>query len=298
MGKVLLLAVWLAMQIAPPMPGQQAGAASNSANDPTQQRKSDKKATKPPLSLPALQPGDPSPQRQGVAAKNEEQSVKLTGIPPISIVEKQKTPLDYIFDWGPWGFNLLLVIVGAVGVWLARRTLRAIDRQANLMKRQADLMDAQVSVMQVPYKQWIEFDNWITGYGDPAGGLRISVDIMNPTDFPMTIKEGCVQFKFRNGGVSKYHIAIGSLLSPKKRHTLDIRIPVCDEDVHEMRNGMLPIPTHGLFLYWGPLGEGVVTKQTLVGQINCGKYGTNFIAVTQTTEQQTKDQEEENRKAN
>jgi len=70
--------------------------------------------------------------------ENADQRVKLTDIPPISIVKTPKDWLDHVFDWGPWVFNFLLVIVGGIAGYFAWQTLGAIHRQADLMKEQLD----------------------------------------------------------------------------------------------------------------------------------------------------------------
>jgi hypothetical protein len=134
----IVLFVGLMMQIALPMPGQEPGAATNGSDKATQMRKGDRNATNPPATLPPIQPDDSGNKGQSITSQDKEQAVKLTNIPPITIVEKDKTWKDRLFDWGPWVFNLLLVIVGAVGVWLARRTLGTMDRQADSLRQQVE----------------------------------------------------------------------------------------------------------------------------------------------------------------
>jgi hypothetical protein len=89
------------------------------------------------VGIPKTPPKDQLDARR-VAPDNAEQHVKLTDVPPISIVKTPKDWLDHIFDWGPWVSNFLLVVVGAVGGGFAWQTLRAINRQAELMKDQLD----------------------------------------------------------------------------------------------------------------------------------------------------------------
>jgi hypothetical protein len=69
----------------------------------------------------------------GIKADDSEHRVKLTGLPPITLTYKPKTAREYLFDWGPWVFSLLLVIIGAVGLCAAYKTLKAIESQANHM---------------------------------------------------------------------------------------------------------------------------------------------------------------------
>jgi hypothetical protein len=51
-------------------------------------------------------------------------------------------------DWGLWGFNGLLVIVGALQLYLLFGTLRAIQRQAEIMEEQAKAAKANASAAE------------------------------------------------------------------------------------------------------------------------------------------------------
>ena len=142
MRKLLAVLAIVVAQVVPPMPGQQTGTSRNGSDKSAQQRQGDKSATNPPAMVPALKPVESGGNSRGIAREDKEQSVNLTNVPPITIVEKEKTWKDRLFDWGPWVFNFLLVIVGAIGVWLARRTLGEIERQANLLNQQVE--DARI----------------------------------------------------------------------------------------------------------------------------------------------------------
>jgi hypothetical protein len=81
-----------------------------------------------------------------MAPENKEQGetvARITAMPPVTIADKSKSLWDRVFDWGPWIFAAILVIVGIVGVRYAKHTLDAIKRQANTMEQQAT--DAQIS---------------------------------------------------------------------------------------------------------------------------------------------------------
>jgi hypothetical protein len=145
-GLVVIASVALAMQSVPPLTGQTAGDRTDKSGK-NAQTKND--ATAQSI---AVQPTAISPTTDGnlgqVAKQDENKSETLTrirGLPPVSIADKSKAFLDYLFDWGPWCFSLFLVVVGIIGVIFARRTLNAIEDQATRMKEQVDRMDTQAS---------------------------------------------------------------------------------------------------------------------------------------------------------
>ena len=100
------------------------------------------------------QPDPPDPNTQKIGSENAEQSIKLTSLPPVTITEKQKTFWDHLYDWGPWVFTGLLVVVGFLQVatmawqaWLLKGTLAEIHKQANWMETQAARMSRQIDLM-------------------------------------------------------------------------------------------------------------------------------------------------------
>jgi hypothetical protein len=155
MWKVLVMLA-LAMQIVPAMPGQQAGATGQSANSASKKTNDEKDESSVSIAVkPADKTTNPKQIGQPVAAENKEQSIKLTGMPPIVIADKNKTWKDLIFDWGPWAFALCLLIVGITQtcamIWqarLLRGTLGKIEYQARLMERQTAVMEGQAKAVQ------------------------------------------------------------------------------------------------------------------------------------------------------
>jgi hypothetical protein len=282
MLRALAMLLGLMMQVSPPVPGQHSGAASNASDKRAQQHQGEEKTTGPAVSLPTPQLRDTSNGAQGVTSEDKEQSVKLTGIPPITIAGKQKTWLDHVFDWGPWVFSLSLVFVGIVGVRLAGRTLRTLDRQAELMKTQAAVMESQTALMQIQYRQWLVLADWTvdpTPKGDPVKKLRIRANLVNQTEFPMTISHGKIIFGDAFGdpnttSQSPWEIASGSFLPPGTRQPIDVTIHLDQQDALEYTNGTFRIHVRGKFYHVDPLGDTLTTS--LMGVLACGRWGTQY----------------------
>jgi len=139
--KALALTMLLAVvQTAPPIPRKTAdNPAQASANI---QNKSAADQTKP---LPSPSPvktdsNGPSKSDSGEQhSKNDRDTVIVRQLPPVTINTARR---DWA-DWGTWGFNLLLVAVGAFQVTLLCWTLRVIRVQAMEMKRQRGWMQRQ-----------------------------------------------------------------------------------------------------------------------------------------------------------
>ena len=116
--------------------------------------------------------------------------IQITQLPAISLAETPKTIGDRIFDWGPWVFNFLLVVVGSLQAVYVIKTLIAIERQALLMERQANI---QVASLQ----PWLRLGrSTCSSQSLPVqfGGVRESVyltlsyEIVNPTSTPVRLQ--------------------------------------------------------------------------------------------------------------
>lgn len=134
-----LAIVGLLLTAVPPMPGQAIKAAAQGGDKSQNQSQSKQAATAPgPMFVGnPVQPGSAKPDGQSIAGEDKEHSVKLTGLPPVTLTDKPKTFWDHVLDWGPWVFNFGLVVVGILQVVLLKRTWKTIERQANIMDTQA-----------------------------------------------------------------------------------------------------------------------------------------------------------------
>jgi hypothetical protein len=195
--RLTILAVLLTTMC--PMPGQAVKDATQGSDKGEAHGEDNQVSTpkSPPLAGKAIQPATSKPDGGPIAGDDKEHSVKLTSLPPVTLTDKSKTVGDHILDWGPWIFNLGLVIVGALQVVLLIRTRDQIKRQAEIMDtsaadaketgkhtetlamqavRQSDLTQRQFDLANRP---WIAIDDVMV-----SSGLTFRAD-------------GCVEVHFR-----------------------------------------------------------------------------------------------------
>ncbi len=150
--------------------------------------------------------------------------------------------------------NLLLVGVGIYGIRIAIRTLRSIEKQANLMQAQFD--------------QWVVLTKWRTWNQPRNNVLRITVDLINPTDFPITLSEGYL--KFSKGGVpyAKYILGEKTFLSPKlpKPIELDITLTDAEQAAYSVR-----FMVEGVFSHFHRISRKPIT-QRVEGSLDCSPW--------------------------
>jgi hypothetical protein len=158
---VVLAIVQTTPKIPRKTPDQPAGGSSNVKNQPQSEQKSAQNS--------AVTPDNSSPQREQLSASNAQSTVSVSKLPPVSVA---KDTWDYLYI----AFTSVLIPIGAFGVCAAYKTLKAIEKQANLMQSQFD--------------QWVVLTDWKTWAHPRNNILRITVKLINPTGFPITLSDG------------------------------------------------------------------------------------------------------------
>jgi hypothetical protein len=219
-----------------------------------------------PVQIPA--PTPPTDANRGqITPKDTEYSVKLTGVPVVTIADKNRGFIDYVFDWGPWFFSFILVGVGVVGVIVAHRTRLAIERQATLMGTQAELMDRQTDLLEAQYYQWVELTNIRTIFEseDASRKLTIKIDVLNPTNCPMTLTKTFIRLgKIRSATQGAVFLA------PHDFYTTEDFAALDEKQWTKLLDGNLLLEAEGDFSHFGPLGKKVTTEQSFRGMLHCG----------------------------
>ncbi len=189
------------------------------------------------------------------------------------------------------------VVVTAAYTVLALLQWLAIRRQANLLERQiteaADsskvsantatntlsAMQRQVDLMEAPYSQWLvlkltsveahETEQWRK--------LNVSMRLVNPTSYPVKLKEGTVSFDFSPHPYShRLEVGDDTFLPPDSPLYVDVALDLnTSQYAHYAGGGRLRIRILVDFLYEGVLKR--VTSQRGDGWLECGSNLTPSI---------------------
>jgi len=181
-------------------------------------------------------------------------------------------------------FTGLLVWVGWRGVNAALRTLKNIEKQADLMA--------------IPFRSWIALENWKAEYVPDQSPpyistLRIQVEMVNKTNSPLTITEGSIKFKIAGGsGHTRYEIGEGFFLPPRSPHIIKASVLIAEGNAGIFTQGRFLCPIEGHVSHYGALGEANITTQKFSGFLDCGEgreatfhYETHLNPETQQEEQ-------------
>lgn len=139
---IIVLTVLLAiMQTSSPVPRKTA----NSTDGAAQNVKKDANNNQGPAEIPptAVNHVTPEPEKtpsSSPSSKDAEQSISVSKLPAVSVDR------DWA-DWVLWGFNGLLVIAGFLGIRVAYKTLKTIERQARSTHHQAVQVRKQTHIL-------------------------------------------------------------------------------------------------------------------------------------------------------
>jgi hypothetical protein len=122
-------------------------------------------------------------------------------------------------------------------------------------RRQSGILEIQAKLMQAQFDQWIELINWRC-VGKPQNKkLRIMVDLINPTKFPITLTGNLTV-----GG--EEWLADNEFLPPETPRPIEFKIPIGDDqwDVHP------PVIAH--FIYPDRITKTPI-RWDLAGTLDC-----------------------------
>jgi hypothetical protein len=187
---------------------------------------------------------------------------------PQVVVDVIKMPIRDRFDWITWGGGILLTIVGIGGIIVAVCTLKKIERQTKAT-------EDSIRLQEIAYYQWVEIVNWTSSLNARSSTpqLDISVEVINSTDFPITLNHVEVSF-IAKPRKTVYVPTRDRFLPPKTPLKLSVTIDISEESrVNFMNNAF------GMLIAGNISFEGVLrrpTSQNVEGVLICGPRETRF----------------------
>lgn len=142
----MLAAVLASLGSPPPIPGQASHRGDQPAQNPEKQTESVKNPAKPTITLVEKNcdseqfKNDPDCKK----AENDESTVVVSKLPSANVTIQRNADRD-TFDWIAYWGGILLVMVGIVGVLIGVWTLKAVRKQADLLKTHATHLEGLVS---------------------------------------------------------------------------------------------------------------------------------------------------------
>ena len=201
------------------------------------------------------------------------------------------TPAKDHYDKAAVWVNVVLGVVGTIGVMIGVCTLVLIKRQAGEMRlqrvvmedtltainRQADMMDQQIGISKAGMRQWIELGEWksMLPVGSRENIIEISFQISNPTNLLLTTEFG--QISFTNPHMTVIFIYRSAPLGPDNPQKVKLNIPLTEERTSTLFvRQSIGFSVSGFVTYRNAFEERVT--QCFDGIISCSQRETTFEA--------------------
>jgi hypothetical protein len=173
---------------------------------------------------------------------------------------QNKPPNGYVSpEWA-------LVIVGII-------TFFVIGWQSLETRKAASAGQDSIKLQETAYKQWLELRDWNVVISEDEKWLNVTVYLINPTDFPVTLS--LVKITLDIGqGVEAYLICKGRSLPPKEPVKMTVSGALSDIAKPNYFEGRLGIIVEGSLKFMSILER--PESQDFKGMLSCGPNKTTF----------------------
>jgi hypothetical protein len=173
--------------------------------------------------------------------------VVAPGISNQATSDHQQDPKDRAQGW-----HKLVTWPEGITAWLVMLTFGAIVWQAWETRKAAEAARDGIRLQETAYSQWVAFSNWSVEFREERHQLRIRVEIVNQTAFPLTLNRASITFGDRPNTVT---VTLGEdfFLAPQLPYLVDVDLHVYNDEVRAFDGGYFGIMVTGTITHTGAL---------------------------------------------
>jgi hypothetical protein len=171
-----------------------------------------------------------------------------------------------------------------VTAWALLLTLFVLAWQSNTATRAARAAEASIRLQEIGMEQWVVLNNWraevipnsglLYTDGSNRNQLRVRVDIVNPSNFPLTLTKAVIVFHLPIDTPSFFEAPRDHFLPPNAPYTVDVPLTISAQFAERFNDHLAAVRIEGQFTHFGPLKREAV--QDMSGALICGKSGSRF----------------------
>lgn len=164
--------------------------------------------------------------------------------------------------------------------WLvvaAFATLGVVCWQAIATANATKAMRKSVELEEIALQQWVDLVNWRSNFvldSENVAAIKVRVDVVNPTNFPFTIKNASITF---DNGLT-YYFREDFFLTPKNPYTVAVTIRITESQYGQYLENGLRITVKGNIPLAGSLRK--LQPQPFLGTLVCRRDETRFESQT------------------
>jgi hypothetical protein len=152
-------------------------------------------------------------------------------------------------------------------------TLFAIVWQSCLTRRAAVAAEDSIKLQEMAYKQWLELKDWKVVVSEDEKSLNVSVNLINPTNFPVALSLIKITLEFGQG-VERHLIRKGRDLLPRDPVKMTADGPLSDLARPHYFESSIGILVRGKLEFVSVLKR--PESQEILGMLSCGSSKTDF----------------------
>ena len=145
-------------------------------------------------------------------------------------------------------------------------TLAVVTWQSIATARATKAMQKSVELQEATLQQWVDVVNWKTYlilFERQRPGLKIKVDVVNPTDFPLIMKDARIVFDNR----VTFFFRDDCFLTPKNPYTVEVSLEMAKGQYDSFQGNGLSIRVEGILPHIGSLRK--LQPQAFCGTLMC-----------------------------
>jgi hypothetical protein len=152
----------------------------------------------------------------------------------------------------PQGWRKFATWPEGITAWLVMLTFGAIVWQAWETRKAAEAARDGIRLQATAYSQWVALSNWSVEFREERRQLRIRVEIVNQTAFPLTLNRASITFGDRPNTVT---VTLGEdfFLAPQSPYLVDVDLHVHDDELRAFDSGYFGIMVTGNMTHTGVL---------------------------------------------
>jgi hypothetical protein len=160
--------------------------------------------------------------------------------------------------------NLALVAVGIGGIVVAVCTMKKIERQTKAAQD-------SITLQETAFSQWVELMDWSSEISGDARNLTVRVDLVNSTNFPLTLRSVCITLQLET---EAHLICKDRVLPPNEPVRMSVAIALTELQIATFRGDGIGIFVKGGIEFTSILKRSAA--QNFQGLLLCDTKGTVF----------------------
>lgn len=131
-------------------------------------------------------------------------------------------------------------------------TLYFIARQTGATRKAVEVSRDSIRLQEMAYIQWVDLANWQVTFDEERQEMKIQVEILNQTEFPLTLNHASLVFGDKPN-IMTATLGQDFFLAPKLPYVINVGLHVYNDQIRAFDSGYYGIMVNGSITHVGVL---------------------------------------------